>query len=484
MKNLRGVLLLLLMVVLAGTIFVGCSNTSTAATAEEEKVEDQTTDVVIVGAGGGGMSAALEANAAGKDVIIVEKMPMVGGNTIRATGGINAAGTSSQEALGIEDSIQTHYDDTMAGGYEKNDPELVKTLTENAPAAVEWLKGLGADLSDVGKLAGSTNARSHRPSGGAPVGVEIVSVLKEHVEENDIEVMLNTEATEILVEDNEEVGIKAIAGDGTEFTIRAKAVIVASGGFGANEEMITELDSDLEGFGTTNHPGATGDGIEMATDVGADTVLMEEIQTHPTVVPEKCIMITEAVRGNGAILVNKEGERFVDEMETRDVVSEAILEQEGQTAFLFFDETVRESLSAIDGYIEQGLTTEGETVEGLAEDLGINAENLQATVETYNGYVDANEDAAFARTDLPTTLEKTPYYAIEVAPAVHHTMGGIKINSNAEVISVDDEVIPGLYAAGEVTGGVHGGNRLGGNAQADIIVFGRIAGQQAAAYAN
>ena len=155
MKNLRGVLLLLLMVVLAGTIFVGCSNTSTAATAEEEKVEDQTTDVVIIGAGGGGLAASIEANAAGKDVIVVEKMPMVGGNTIRATGGINAAGTSSQEALGIEDSIQTHYDDTMAGGYEKNDPELVKTLTENAPTAVEWLKGLGADLSDVGKLAGS-----------------------------------------------------------------------------------------------------------------------------------------------------------------------------------------------------------------------------------------------------------------------------------------------------------------------------------------
>ena len=246
--------------------------------------------------------------------------------------------------------------------------------------------------------------------------------------------------------------------------------------------MVTELNSELAGFGTTNHPGATGDGIVMATKIGAATTQMEEIQTHPTVVPTNGYMITEAVRGNGAIIVNRDGKRFTNEMGTRDVVSEAILEQEKETAFLFFDDSVRESLSAIDGYIQMGLTTEGESIEEIAAALEISAENLKLTIDSYNTYVDAQEDTEFARPDMPRKLEKAKYYAIEIGPAIHHTMGGLKINTNAEVLNTSGDAINGLFAAGEVTGGVHGGNRLGGNAVADIIVFGRIAGKTAAEY--
>ncbi len=253
-------------------------------------------------------------------------------------------------------------------------------------------------------------------------------------------------------------------------------------GASSASEMVTELNSELAGFGTTNHPGATGDGIVMATKIGAATTQMEEIQTHPTVVPTNGYMITEAVRGNGAIIVNRDGKRFTNEMGTRDVVSEAILEQEKETAYLFFDDSVRESLSAIDGYIKMGLTTEGESIEEIAAALEISAENLKLTIDSYNTYVDAQEDTEFARPDMPRKLEKAKYYAIEIGPAIHHTMGGLKINTNAEVLNTSGDAINGLFAAGEVTGGVHGGNRLGGNAVADIIVFGRIAGKTAAEF--
>lgn len=478
---------LLLVTMILSTLVIGCakkvenegSQNDPIKAVEENTTANKSTDVVVIGAGGAGLSAALEVKLGGKEVIVVEKMPVVGGNTLRATGGINAAGTSVQKALGIEDSVETHYEDTMKGGYDKNDPALVKVMTENAADSIEWLISLGADLSDVGRLAGATNDRAHRPTGGAPVGSHIVKVLKENAAKENIEILLETTATEILYENNEIKGIVAKDKDGNSFTIEANAVIIATGGFGANTTMVAELDSSLEGFGTTNHPGATGDGITMATDIGADVVQMEEIQTHPTVVPSNGYMITEAVRGNGAILINRDGKRFVSELSTRDVVSEAVLQQEGKTAFLFFDGTVKESLKAIDGYIKMGLTTEGETIEELAGKLGINGENLVETVNVYNGYVDAKEDKDFARPDMPRKLEKATYYAIEVGPAVHHTMGGLKINEKAQVLDTNGNVITGLYAAGEVTGGVHGGNRLGGNALADIVTFGRIAGKNA-----
>lgn len=479
MKRFSKSFILLLVGLLTLMSFVACSSNDTGGPAEE--VQDMTTDVVVIGSGGAGLAAAIEATDAGKEVIVVEKMPLVGGNTLRATGGINAAGTSSQEALEIEDSVEIHYNDTMQGGYEVNIPELVELFTNEAADAVEWLIGLGADLSDVGRLGGSTNNRSHRPTGGAPVGAHLVEVLQSNAVERNVTILTETTAIEILAEDNNVTGILALDKDNNEFTITANAVIIATGGFGSNTTMLTEYDSSLDGFGSTNQAGSTGDGIEMATNVGAALVDMEEIQTHPTVVPENGHMITEAVRGNGAIIVNRNGERFVNEISTRDVVSEAILAQEGQTAFLLFDESVRESLSAIEGYVNMGITLEGETVADLAEELGVDAETLEATLENYNGFVATGEDTDFEREDMPRSLESANFYAIEIAPAVHHTMGGLRIDTRAQVLTADNTPINGLYAAGEVTGGVHGGNRLGGNALSDIIVFGRTAGKSAVA---
>ncbi|WP_291583405.1 flavocytochrome c [Clostridium sp. UBA6640] len=465
----KKILALAMTAIIAIPLLVGCQSSGESA------------DIVIIGAGGAGLAAAVEAQESGAKIVVLEKMPMVGGYTTRATGGLNAAGTKAQEEAGIEDSAELFFKDTMKGGYDKNNEELVKVLTEEAKDTVEWLESLGADLSDVGAAGGASVRRIHRPAGGSAVGPNIISTLKAVSEDKKIDIRTMNEAIEIVKDKEGKISaVKATNKEGKEYTIATKSVILTAGGFSANKEMVVENKAELEGFDTTNHPGATGDGIALAKKVGADFVDMSEIQTHPTVVPGKGIMITEAVRGNGAILINKDGKRFINELLTRDVVSKAILDQKDKVGYLFFDEELRKGLKAIEEYFSMDLVTEANSIEELAEKLDIDKTNLTTTIETYNKAQKANNDTEFQRTDMAISLESPKFYAIEVTPAVHHTMGGVKINTNGEVIGEDGQVIPGFYAAGEVTGGVHGGNRLGGNALADIIVYGRRAGQTAA----
>ena len=445
---------------------------------------DVTCDIVVIGAGGAGLSAATEAAGKGAKVILLEKMGIAGGNTNSATGGLNASETKVQAQLGIADSNEQYYQDTMKGGYNLNDPELVRNMVEKSAETVDWLMGLGADLSDVGKMAGSTNSRTHRPQGGAAIGVHLVPVLEKAAKDAGVEIRYNSKVTDIIEENGKAAGVKVTSADGG-YTVRAGAVIIATGGFGANPDMVVKYKADLAGFGTTNHKGATGDAFAWVEKFGAELVQMEQIQTHPTVVPSNGVMITEAVRGNGAIMVNREGKRFGNEMATRDVMSADVLAQTGKTAYLLFDQGVRESLKAIEGYAKKGLLTEGATPAELAGKLGMDAASLEATVAAYNGYQKSGSgDPDFGRkaSEMPRALETGPFYAVEVGPAIHHTMGGIKIDTKAQVITKSGAAVPGLFAAGEVTGGVHGGNRLGGNAVADICVYGKIAGDSALAY--
>lgn len=446
----------------------------------------ETTDIVIIGAGGAGLTAATEAANKGAKVIVLEKMNIVGGNSNYSTGGINASYTKEQERLGIKDDKETFFNDTMKGGYNLNDPALVHTLVDNSADIVEWLQSplIGADLSDVGIFGGATNKRIHRPKGGAPIGAHLIPLLYKAAQNQGADIRLNSKVVEILKGKNGEAcGVKVESKDKT-YNINAKAVILTTGGFGANPEMVVKYRPDLAGFGTTNHKGATGDAIALVAPFDVALVQMEQIQTHPTVVPGKSVMITEAVRGNGAILVNREGKRFCNEMLTRDVVSADILAQTGKTAYLVFGEEVRKSLKAIDGYIKQGLTTQADSVAELAGKLGMPADALESTLKTYNGYVASKNDAEFGRNpgSMDRGISEAPFYAIEVGPAIHHTMGGVKIDTKAEVINNSGSAVPGLFAAGEVTGGVHGGNRLGGNAVADICVFGKISADSALDY--
>lgn len=440
-------------------------------------------DVVVIGAGGAGMTAAIEALDAGASVIILEKMSMVGGNTVRASGGLNAAGSASQKAAGIEDSPEVMIQDTMKGGKEKNDPALVRYLAEHSAAAIDWLIAIGLDVSEVAQGAGATNARMHRGKGGAIIGSSLVQVLRENLEKRGVKVLLNAQATELIQEDGAVKGLKALY-HGVPIEVRSNAVVIATGGFGANEEMFVKYRPDLAGFKTTNHKGATGDGIVMAEAVGAATVDMSEIQTNPTVEVSSTTVISESVRGKGAIMVNQEGARFVSEMQTRDVLSSAILQQTDKIAYLILDQRVMDSMKALQDNYAQGIITKGDSIETLAQTLNIDAAQLAETLATWNKAVADKKDTAFERaTGMDEDLSQAPYYAIKVSPAVHHTMGGIKINPETQVVSTQGEVINGLYAAGEVTGGLHGANRLGGNAVADIEVFGRQAGQQSAAFA-
>ena len=455
-----------------------------AAQTAEKTQETRDVDVVIVGAGGAGMSAAITAKQQGKTVLLLEKMPYVGGNTTKATGGMNAAETHYQAEQGITDSVEQFVEDTMKGGHNINNPDLVRTMAEKSADAINWLDEIGAPLPKVSFSGGATNARIHAPADGSGVGGYLVKCFSETMEKLGIEVLLETKANEIIMVDGAAAGVKAESPD-KELTINAKAVILTTGGFGANEEMYCTYRPDLRGTVTTNAPGATGDGIVMAQAVGADLVDIDQIQLHPTVEQATSMLITEGVRGDGAILVNQSGVRFVNELQTRDVVSAAELEQEGQYAYVIFDQNLREGLKATEKYIKNGIVTEGETIEALAEKLGIDPAVLVKTLADWNDAVAAGEDKEFGRTTgMEHDLSKAPYYAIKVAPGIHHTMGGVKINTNTQVIDTNGNVIPGLFAAGEVTGGVHGGNRIGGNAVADIVVYGRIAGANACLYAD
>ncbi len=458
--------------------------TTEEETQAEEPADNQQADIVVIGAGGAGMTAAIQAVQDGAtDVVILEKMPVTGGNTTRSTGGLNAAGTSYQEADGVEDSVELFVEDTMKGGKELNDKELVTVMAENSAGAVDWVNEIGGDLSVVGMFGGASVKRIHRPTDTSAVGPMLVKALNAKTEELGIPVLLETTAEKILVDDSGKVcGVTGTDKDGQEFTIDCTAVVLATGGFGANSDMVVEYKPDLAGFCTTNHAGATGDGIAMAKELGAAFVDMEQIQTHPTVNPDTQTMYTEGVRGNGAILVNKEGKRFCNELETRDVVSAAILEQTDGECYLVFDQAVRESLAAIESYIKAGIVTEADTPEALGEAIGIDGAALAETLKTYAGYKAAGKDEDFGRESMELALDRPKYYAALCAPAIHHTMGGVKINTKTEVLKEDGTAIPGLFAAGEVTGGVHGANRLGGNAVTDIVVFGRIAGTAAEDY--
>ena len=446
--------------------------------AEKDK-KDLDTDVVIIGAGGAGMTAAINTAQAGKDVILLEKMPYAGGNTTKATGGMNAAETHYQAEQGIDDSVEQFVEDTMEGGHNINDKDLVTTLAENSAEAIDWLDSIGAPLPKVSFSGGATNARIHAPEDGSGVGAYLVTSLLKKMDELDINVMYDTKATSLISKDGTVTGVKAESRD-TEYTINAKAVILATGGFGNNEDMIVQYRKDLKGTVTTSAPGITGDGIVMAEDVGAGLVDIEQIQLHPTVEQKTSMLITESVRGDGAILVNQDGKRFTDELLTRDVVSAAELEQPGSYAYIIFDQRLRDGLKAIEKYVSTGITVQGDTIEELAEKIDVDPATLAETLKNWNQYVADQNDPDFGRTTgMDHDLSQAPFYAIKIAPGIHHTMGGVHIDTDARVIDKDGNPIPGLFAAGEVVGGVHGGNSLGGNAVADVVVFGKIASESA-----
>ena len=451
--------------------------------------ETQKKDVVVIGAGGAGLIAAIEAkNNGAQNVIVLEKMAFAGGNTLISGGEYAAPNNWVQVKKGLKDSNDTFYNDILKGGDNEGNPKLVRVLADNALNGAEWLKDyINMTFEDRQMFFGGHSVeRSLVPLGAT--GVEMISKLLAKAEELNIPVLYETPAVELIVDKGRVTGVKALSED-KEYTFLAKdEVILASGGFGSNLEMRVKYNKDVdENILSTNTVGITGDGITMAEKIGAQLEDMPFIQTYPTCDPiSGALLYFGDVRLiGGSILINQEGKRFVEELERRDVISMAIKNQTGNAAYQFCDEAQVKLSGVAEHHADEmnylfnnKLLVKADTIKEAADFFGIDAAELEKTVEKYNQYAKDGKDLEFNKRGKLTPFEaKGPFYIMKAVPAVHHTMGGVKIDENARVINTKGEIIKGLYGAGEVTGDIHGTNRLGSDAIADITVFGRIAGQ-------
>ena len=507
---------------------------------------EKTTDVVIVGGGGAGLAAAVSAAENGSSVILIEKSIALGGNTLRSGGGYNTYDPERQDNIEMNDSLlkelkgyleddpkdygdfaptfkvlqdqiqeylesgntdslfdsaELHAIHTYIGGKRTDlegneitgDYELVKTFTNNTLPTLKWLEGQGVGIKDeVSTILGALWPRSHM--GDKHLGTTFLDPLEKKAVELGAEIMLETSGEELIVEDGKVVGIKATKADGTAVTLKAnKGVVMATGGFGANPEMRQEYNTYWPEMPltmkSTNTPNATGDGIVMGENVGAELVGMGFIQLMPSSHPETGAL-SGGVWGSAEtqVFVNKEGKRFINEYSERDVLAKAALEQEEQLFYIICDVNTAgitpdgKNLwgDTIEDLIENKSIYKADTLEDLAVQLGMEKDALVNEIDKYNSYIENENDPEFGKTNFGTKIETGPFYATPRSPSVHHTMGGLAIDTSARVLDEAGTVIPGFYAAGEVTGGIHAGNRLGGNAIADIMTFGKIAGESVA----
>lgn len=462
---------------------------------EGGEVIELVADVVVIGGGGAGMTAAIEASLMGSSVIVLEKLPFIGGNTLISGSGYNAVNPRLQEAEDppVEDSLDFHFQQTFEGGDSIADPELVRVLVENALGGIYWTKELGMEWREgIFTVPGALHRRSNSPV--LPLGIGFVDMYHRFLESpySNIELLLETRAYELITEDGRVVGVRATNADNnTVIAMAASGVVMATGGFGSNiemrmyhDELWHVLDRDIP---TTNLPSLLGDGIVMGEAVGANLVGMDYIQLLPFGHVRTGSL--SGLVGNSMedhIYVNMEGERFVNEGARRDDMTAATLAQTNSMMFAVIDSRSVPTGDVLnffgeshDMLVEYGHVYRAYTLEELAVLMGVPADALVQTVDEFNEAVDAGEDA-FGRTSFAGRIEQPPFYAGPRMPTVHHTMGGLQIDVYARVIDTYGNAIPGFYAAGEVTGGIHGTNRLGGNALTDMTVFGRIAGESAA----
>lgn len=523
----------------AGADVEALKSVSSETTKQEDS--EETTDVVVVGGGGAGIAAASSAAENGAAVILVEKTAALGGNTLASGLAMNAADPELEGTLdalnGQVDTLKAvlDYDEAEFGEYadtltvlkgqieeylagdtskefdstewhiiqtytagKRTDLDgneisgqfdLVKTMCENSLDTYHWLgEVVGIELSDtLTSPVGSLWMRGHNFA--TKNGVFEAS--QEYIENNGGKIYLQTKAEELIIEDGAVTGVVCTREDGSKLTIHANNVILATGGFGANGEMVKEYNtywpSIPDDIKTTNVAGATGDGIELGLQAGAKLEGMGMVQLMPTASAVTGLLEDGLlVPSQYYMFVNQEGLRFVNEYAERDVLASAALSQTDGVFYHIADQNMIPTLQnkatqeQVDAMVEKGIIYKADTLEELAELIGCPSENLIESVEKYNSYVDAGEDPEFGKNVFGSKIETAPYYAVIEKPSVHHTMGGLAINTDAQVLNENDEPIVGLYAAGEVTGGIHGGNRVGGNAIADIMVFGRIAGRNAA----
>ena len=449
-------------------------------------------DVVVIGAGGAGFSAAITARNAGANVVLLEKMPAVGGNSLISGAEMNVARNWVQPKLGInDDSPELHAQDTFKGGDGKGDMKVINVMTHEALDAAKWCRDyLGVRFEDDNLFffGGHSRKRALIPVGHT--GTEFIAKFQAKADELGIPVITNMKAEELIKnKDGRVVGVKATM-DGSEYTFNAKGgVVLATGGFGANPEMVKKYNPKIdERFKTTDAPGSTGEALYMAERAGAQLVNMGYIQTYPICDPiSGAIELIADARFDGAIMLNQEGKRFVEELQRRDVLSEAILNQTGRYCWVLWNDkigsisnTVKAHANEYEAFTKQGVMATCDDLKCIADFTKIPFDQLQKTVKRVSDMAGKGNDKDFNHRAGLMDMQQGKYYVIKAVPSTHHTMGGVRINEKAEALTAEGKAIPGLWAAGEVTGVTHGTNRLGGNAYTDIIVFGRIAGEAAA----
>ena len=466
--------------------------------AEKHPIHNRTyqADVVVIGGGGAGLASAISSMQAGaKKVIVLEKLGYVGGSTNVSEGALNAVDDQRQKAQGIKDSYETFYETTMHGGHDKGDPTLVRFLTSHSMDAVNWLESLGVKFNDhIGAATGSLGQRSHYPA--TPYGNTYIRTFEKVIADSNgkIQVLLDTPAVKLI--QNKSGRVVGVVGNnfGSKVTVMAKdGVIIATGGFGANVAYRQKVNTGVwknikldNSIGCTNiQKAAQGQGLFLAQKVGAKLIGLSDIQIHPCGTPGTGLMENIRTSGRNRIFVNSDGNRFVNEGAARDVLANAIFQQKGRTYWIVVNKLryptpdFKDRMGASIRNMEAlGAVVEAPTLDELAKKTGMNAENLKKAIADYNAVVSgkAKDKLGFvANNKDDKQMTEGPWYACRKVPTVHHTMGGIKINVKSQVINTKGKVIPGLYAVGEVTGGIHGSNRLGGNAiaatRSDRILF-------------
>ena len=492
-------------------------------------------DLIIVGAGGAGLSAAVTAKDLGvKNVLVLEKMPVIGGNTLRCASAFNAADPDRQKALPMTETLKEavvkaisekpvseehaklmadvkakyeaylksgsktlfdcpewHALQTYNGGDKVGHIPLIRQYSNNVLDTLHWMQSKGSPVMDrVSQGAGALWQRTHQLD--APAGLGLIDPLYQSAVKQGVNFKLGMRVQDLILNDKGRViGVTATDKVGNKYEFTSKdGVILATGGYSQNKEMLQKSAPHLTPeMVSTNQPGATGDGIVIATRHGADTTGMNYVQVYPLATPGTGALQGRARKMSGlddVIDVNKNGERFVKEDARRDEFVAAIKKQPGGVVYDINDSSIVKPLNSFNEDVETlvsiGRIYKADSLADLAKQLGMPADKLEATVAEFNKMVEAKNDPKFGRKLFDRPIVKPPFYATPRAPSIHHTMGGLQISTNAQVLDKKGKPIPGLYAAGEVTGGIHGSNRLGGNATADVLTFGRIAAKSAVAH--
>ena len=468
----------------ASAVLAAAGLSSPLATARPTP-EDEVHDVVVIGSGGAGLAAAIMSAASGADTLVLEKMAETGGNT-RLADAFNAVDPNAQNAIGVGDSEEKHAEQMLESGRWTANPELVRTVTYGAPETLEWLKACGVAFAPgVYQVYGSLWPRTHSPV--APLGAGYIDPLMRKCNELGVEVRTKTKVLRVLRDENGPVTgveVRTAAGEVRRIAAR-RGVVVASGGFSANAKLAARFDPRLAKLRTTNFPGATGDLIAPLEDIGAAAVGMEFFQLLPgSATNGRFIGAISPVEN--MILVNRSGLRFVAEDSPGTTVTHAVLSQPGRLAFPILDASGYAGMrptsrAAFDEGMKHGDAVEAPSLAALAAKLQIPSESLVQTVEAYNLAVRDKKDTIGRNPNmLASPIVKPPFYAAKVSMSINCSLGGIAVTPRAEVLDRHRRVIPRLFAAGEVTGGIHGENLMGGNALSEVFTFGRIAGLSAA----